>query len=184
MKKHILMTILASMPIASNAFFSPQELYDFIEEQERLTERFMQKAYGFKRNPSFKESPIQIEEKDAGIILSIKEIDTKSVDVHYEEGALHITLGNMHITLRQAVHATQKKEYMLIIDMKEEVKTNVEKDSERFASYSHTSSRNTQQLKHAVDFEKVHPKYDASQKLFTLEIPYKETKSIAVEIVS
>ena len=184
MKKHIFMTILASMPIASHTFFSPQELYAFMEEQERLTERFIQKAYGHKRTPTLKESHTQIEEKETGVILSIKDIDTKTIDVHLEEGVLHITLGDMHIHLRQAAHATQQKEYLLIIDIKEEVKTNTEKDGERFASYSHTSSRNAQQLKYAVDFEKAHPKYDASQKLFTLEIPYKETKSIAVEIVN
>lgn len=190
MKKRLIMALLAGIPIASStSFFASdfrhlKEIIDFLEEQERHFWGHASKASRDISDHTENVPQEAFELQQGGCQLSVSNLETKAVDVLYEQKNLQISFDTMKIEMQQASYAQQPDDKYLTINTKVEIQSTSETERGSFSSYAR--SMTTQSIDRELDFEKAQPKYDASKKLFTIFIPYKykKIKTIAVEMVS
>lgn len=186
MKKRLIMALLAGIPIASDASFLTRDLrnlLDILEEEERQMEERRAKRLEEERKAIESAPKIEFEAQKDGQLMSISNLETKDANVTYDYHGVRIVFDGLEVSIQQLQYANSTEEYLLI-DSKQEVKSTTEKEKGSFNAYARAMSRQTLAIDRGLDFGKAQAKYDTSKKLFTLFIPHKETKTIAVEMAS
>lgn len=186
MKKHLIMALLAGIPIASNASFLTRDLrnlLDILEEEERQIEERRAKRLEEERKAIESAPKVEFEPQKDGQLMSVSNLETKEATVTYDYNGVRVNFDGLEIGIQQLQYANSTEKYLLI-DTKQEAKSASEKENRSFNAYARAMSRQTLALDRGLDFGKAQAKYDASKKLFTLFIPHKETKTLAVEMVS